>query len=209
MVIISTSDHSQPQAGGTKVLEAALLMLPAGKCFRAEASGQNWEQRYPTRWSWWLLLVVASTKLSKSWQITNIALRGKCRDFCTANSVSNHFRHLFWLCLKRKVLKPNAQLLILEVTSWKNSECESTVCQRKQGTYIQVQGRTGEKWMLVFCWEQLALSSSHSVVMLWAARTLYIANTETDTSKRGFPHKKCLNHTWGHLSLHWAQRILC
>lgn len=114
---ISTGDHRQAQAGGTKVLEAALLMLPAGKCFRAKASGQNWEQRDPTMCLWWLFLVVASTKLRKSWQITNIALREKLWDFCTANSVSNRLRYLLGLVvLERKVLKSTAQLLILEVT---------------------------------------------------------------------------------------------
>lgn len=71
-----------------------------------------------------------------------------------------------------------------------------------------MQGRTGEKRMLVFNWEQLALSSSHSVAILWAAHTLYTANTETDTSKKDFPYKKHLNHTWRHLSLHGAQRML-
>lgn len=98
---ISTGDHRQPQAGGTKFLEAALLMLPAGKCFRAEASGQNWEQRDPTRWLWWLFLVVASMKPRKSLQTTNIVLREKFRDSCTA-TVSNHLRYLLGLVVFEK-----------------------------------------------------------------------------------------------------------
>lgn len=143
---------------------------------------------------WWLFLFVASTKLRKSWQITDIALGEKFRDFCTANSVSNHLRYLLGLvCVwKERCLNSLHNFSCLRSLNEKKQCVKAQTARGKKAAYIQVQGRTGGKRILVFCREQLALSSSHSVVL-----TLLTQPTQRQTlPKEDFPTK---SHTWRHL----------
>lgn len=109
----STGDHRKPRVAGTKVLEAALPMLPARKCFRAEASGQNWEQK--------VVMALSSCSFNKAQEVMMNYRHysgGEIQGFlhCQLCFQPSSVPPWFGLCLKRKVFKPTAQFLMLEVT---------------------------------------------------------------------------------------------
>lgn len=186
-------------------------MLPAGKYSNAEASGQKWVQRYQTRWSWWLLLALVSTKLSKSWQITNSALRENAGIFAMPTLFSTTFSTFVWLHLKRKMLKPTAHSFWYSEVCW--SLYENIQCAK-------VQSAGGRKLFRFRCIEEQAKKRKSASVLLRMVGPEFILlwgdtqscphslhSQHVDTSKRGFPHKDVWV-TPGGISVHCAQRMV-